>query len=274
MGISKIAASLPKTMTAYASRQAVLGGYEVSVSLRSVNSKYLDLNVFFYPDSLSVHLEQHIRDSLAKFVCRGRVEVKISVQPAYNSFGWEKGRDLKQYVAKLRRLKRDLGLQPDLSLNEALSLYYNYQAKQQKRINISHLKIQRLFQQALNAYESFRVKQARAILADIRRDLLAIKTEIKKLSRILSKDPQVYPPEEAKGVNEEIVLLLFYIEEVFSLLQRRQGRIGKLLDFFSQEMLREVNTILAKIKNRRACVLLVYSKEAIERIREHSQNLE
>ena len=272
--MSEETAGCSKTMTAYASKRAVFSGYEITVSLRSVNSKYLDVNIFFYPDSLSVNLEQYIRDALLKSIQRGRVEVKISASPISKALGLKQDKEFRQFVRQMLLLKRSAGLNGDLALNEVINLYYSRGSSLLPKVSLDPVKVKRVFDRTLKDYETFRHKQARVILSDIRWQLQSIKTEVEKLPGLLKKHSRRLNTDAAKDVNEEIVLLLFYIEEVLRLLRRRPQRIGKLLDFFSQEMLRESNTILAKIRDRRGCALTVYIKEAIERIREHSQNLE
>ena len=65
-----------------------------------------------------------------------------------------------------------------------------------------------------------------------------------------------------------------YSNSSLKILEEEKRELGKILDFLSQELLRETNTILAKVKDKNLSLQAVYFKEEIDRIRELAQNIE
>jgi uncharacterized protein (TIGR00255 family) len=113
--------------------------------------------------------------------------------------------------------------------------------------------------------------------ASIKKDLLGILNRLTKMNKEFEEfiKKNVKDIESiSKDVFEEFSLISFYIEQLREMLQSKDGQIGKKLDFLSQELLREVNTLQAKIKDKKISLQALYFKEEIERIREISNNIE
>jgi len=78
---------------------------------------------------------------------------------------------------------------------------------------------------------------------------------------------------ERADVQEELTRLFGHVERARTLLDQ-SGPIGKELDFISQELLREVNTLGSKVRNSDINHTVIDMKLAIEQFREQVQNVE
>ena len=108
------------------------------------------------------------------------------------------------------------------------------------------------------------VKKARKEAND--KDLSAKKK--KKLS-----EEEFRSIQRSSDVNEEIIRLLHYIDEITPLL-RSNISVGKKIDFIAQEMQRETNTIGSKLQDKVVSNAVIALKSKIEKIREQAQNIE
>ena len=166
-----------------------------------------------------------------------------------------------------------------------------------KSNNISDRNLKALVNKSLSSLINTRVKEGKVIKKDLQGCITKMQTRIKKIKKMeksnfdqIVKKFKIYKKElnlEGKeinisevfsnlnksDINEEVVRFTAHLDHVKSLMGSK-GVVGKKLDFYSQELLREVNTMSSKalisdIKNE--CVEL---KSQIERIKEHSQNVE
>jgi uncharacterized protein (TIGR00255 family) len=79
---------------------------------------------------------------------------------------------------------------------------------------------------------------------------------------------------EKMDVTEEVVRLRSHINQMKGLLSSKEVSIGRTLDFLTQEMLREINTIGSKSHDLEITKLVVEGKGEMEKIREQVQNIE
>ncbi len=133
--------------------------------------------------------------------------------------------------------------------------------------------VKKLFRTALRELEEFKVKQGQVIHSELEKITRKLIKRSVVFQDHIKKQPSDSPVLE-KDIFEEVSLITFYLRHLEKILKRRESRIGKFLDFLSQEMLRESNTILAKLKDRELCLQAIYFKEEIDRVRELAQNIE
>jgi uncharacterized protein (TIGR00255 family) len=79
--------------------------------------------------------------------------------------------------------------------------------------------------------------------------------------------------EKGSDINEELARLGHFIDEL-KLLLRKNGSVGKDIDFIAQEMQRETNTIGSKVQEKEVSKAVITLKSNIEKIREQAQNIE
>lgn len=143
-------------------------------------------------------------------------------------------------------------------------------------VKLSQRQIQALkqtFQVALRELAEFKKIQGSAVKKELKKITQRLTRRSNFFKRYLKKEA-AKNLESVKDVFEEVSLIAFYLKHVSKILEREKRELGKILDFLSQELLRETNTILAKIKDRRFSLEAVYFKEEIDRLRELAQNIE
>ena len=85
--------------------------------------------------------------------------------------------------------------------------------------------------------------------------------------------PEIFAAINKSDINEEVVRFISHLDQVGKLIKSK-GQVGKKLDFFTQELLRETNTITSKASISEIKIEAVELKSLIEKVKEHAQNVE
>ena len=290
-----------RSMTGFGRQQAPWRDGSVTVEVRSVNHRFLEIACRM-PRALS-HLEESFKKAAQQVCARGRVDMTVTVQGG-------KGRPAtvivdqslaKQYHQALRRLKTSLKLSGPIDvaliagLRDVLSVS-DQPAGDPKLVAL----VQKLAAQAFHELDGMRKREGAALAKDmhgrietIRNHRAAVaartphlvqdlfdrmKTRVEKLmgsdvpdvSR-LHQELAVYA--DRSDITEEIVRLDSHMLQFEQTLKRPES-VGKTLDFLLQEMGREVNTIGSKANDADIAGRVVHMKAELERIREQVQNVE
>jgi uncharacterized protein (TIGR00255 family) len=291
----------PLSMTGYgrASKRTSVG--DVTVELRSTNHRYLELDARL-PNGLTL-LQGRLTELVRRQIRRGRVEAQIAVQ-----FGRRDSRQvtfdealLKRYHHALVTLQRRFGLKGDVTLDHLLALPQALTIAEE-RTPAEELwePIRQTAERAVRELVRSRrreggklVKDLRAQLTEIERHLRAVKKRLPKAfeeqkRRLRERLQELLGPGSAgtpgqleqaaalakdADVNEELVRLESHLTHVRQSLAGR-ALVGKRLDFIAQELMREANTMGAKVNDAEAAQHVVSIKGCIEKIREQVQNLE
>ncbi len=169
-------------------------------------------------------------------------------------------REIFQEVAeKIRRGKIEIALTANLLGSQELSEKELFQIK-------------RSFLLALKELIEFKKAQGKKIEEEIKLLGASLRRRTKAFKGYLKRKKKTNHLQE--DILEEVSLISFYLSHLDKILAKKRERAGKILDFLSQELLREINTILAKLKDRRLSLEAVYFKEEVDRIRELAQNIE
>lgn len=292
-------------MTGYAQVRASTASGELTVSLRSVNHRGLDLH--FQQSSEFNSFEPGMRALLKERVGRGHVELRISLARETGSpnaaYNWDA---LKTHVEAFRRARKELRLDSEPDLNVLLGLPGVLGgAPETKELDSA---FQSDLLQALGAcidqLNECREREGRELAAGLARELTDIeratvqiqqlRTEAlvyyhqklrEKLNELLAGSiPENRLAEKAallaerSDIEEELTRLGIHAKEMRRMVQEG-GAIGKPLDFLLQEMNRETNTTLSKSSSVGEIGLKIGNlalgvKANIERIREQALNLE
>jgi uncharacterized protein (TIGR00255 family) len=302
-------AAAVRSMTGFAQvrRQTALG--ELSVSLRTVNHRGLDLH--FHLGTEFLQFESAMRAMLKERIGRGHVEIRTSLTRLAGtaSLGYN-SEVLKGYVAAFRAAAKELELdgKPDLNVllglpgvtgngsngfdSKALdaafqALLLEAVAECIDALNAVREREGNELRKALLS-ELTQIEQARAEIAGLRDQaapyMLARLRE--KLTELLSgaNITEARLAEEAailadrSDVEEELTRLAIHTQELRRIVEAG-GAVGKPLDFLLQEMNRETNTTLSKSSGAGEPALKITNlglgaKASIERIREQALNLE
>ncbi len=289
------------SMTGYGTGSAQKDHASISVEIKTVNHRFLDLHLRIPREyqSLEGEIQQLVRAGLD----RGRVDVSVTVQNAVEGTFEINANLLKGYLEAADRLKKDFDFQDSLDLKTVLSLPGILQTKESAPTEdpaaLSEL-LRKSVREALEGVLQMRAQEGEALRADMRRNLAVVEENsgrireisvnsaaehFKKLRERLDQllpqgmvDPQRLAQEAALladkcDISEELARLMSHVEQYHSLMDSKE-KAGKKLDFLLQEMQREANTILSKSGNLEVTNLAIAIKTDIEKLREQVQNVE
>lgn len=290
-----------KSMTGFGSAKCELQDFTVNVDLRTVNSRFLDV-VMRLPVEFSGQ-DNRVKKQVQSVLRRGRVEVSVSVQPN-REVGYDVNLPLvRGYVSALRRAQEATGVDGmlDLSLIARLPGAIQSAALGPDLIEQLATGLTTALGQALENLEQMRLAEGTELAAELTLRLEHIArrvTEVEamvpqvvkeyqqKLERRITDlirdkgevDPARLAQEAAfladrSDVTEEIARLKSHLTQ-FSQLVGAQGELGKQMDFLTQEMNREANTILSKSGDVPITQAALAIKMEVEKIKEQVQNVE
>jgi uncharacterized protein (TIGR00255 family) len=270
-------------MTGFGTSSFSYNGKKYIVSIRSVNHKFLDY-VINLPEGL-LSLEAKIKKDLSKVVDRGRVTFQLTSlepyahEPALNKKLLAKYCDLLSNISRSLKIKQDMGLRDIVDLPEVI--YFK------KSTNYAQRQFQALLNKniskALTNLSAMRIQEGKLICADASKRFNKINRKLKliknRLANIIEEQKAKLDNDEFKdflknyNIEEEVVRLEFHVQ-TFKKTIRQSGPLGKILDFITQEMQREVNTLSAKFRDSAVALHSVIIKDEIEKVREQLQNVE
>ena len=290
-----------KSMTGFGRAEVITKERKITVELKSVNHRYLDLSIKM-PRKLSF-LESTVRNLLKKYIQRGKVDVFISYEDYTLSQGSLKyNRELAaEYLGYLKEMAQDFGLDYDMKVS-ALSRYPDVFTMEEQSLDEEELWncLEQPLMEACEKFVAAREREGEHLKNDLvlklqgldekvtiveQRSPLVVDAYKEKLEakvHELLADTQFDDARIAAEVvmfsdkicnYEETVRLHSHIAGMRKMLEESEG-IGRKLDFMAQEMNREANTILSKSSDLVISDIAIDLKTEIEKIREQIQNIE
>ena len=283
-----------QSMTAFARATEESAQWRISVEMKSVNHRFLEVNVKM-GDTLR-HLEGTIRERLQAAVARGKVEVWLFVEALGESSSQRL--DSAALAAWLQRLGTadPQGALGKPAWSDMLSLP-GVLVKEHDSEDALDAAVLRLFDAALADFLAMREREGAAITAVLGARLdsmsavldgvvadlpqLQEKTAASLQERLRALQYEADPAVAGQAlsqilakmdIQEELDRLRFHIEEARKTLQQ-DGAIGRRLDFLMQEFNREANTLGSKAGDNAQSQASVELKVLIEQMREQVQNL-
>ena len=275
--------------------------YMLSIEMKSVNNRYLDLNIrmpkFMNP------LEQDIRNIISKSIKRGKVDLFITYSNLNNSSSACKlNLDLaKSYLDCLMQIRNALNVKDDISVSKIADFQdvVTLETKEEE-LETFQDELFLLINKAIDEMIEMREKEGNKLKEDILLKLSSIEKNIKDiydLSEKFSIDYKKKLTERIKeltcdmplnedrimtevaifadkvAIDEEITRLSSHVSQMKDTLILDEP-IGRKLDFIIQEMNRETNTMGSKSSNIELTNLVIDNKNILEKIREQVQNIE
>lgn len=275
----------------------------VSVEVRAVNNRYLKVATKC-PEAyatLEAEIERIVRESIS----RGTVNVAIRVDRLWGSDEYVINQvALKSFWAQLQSAARELVAPPPVDLAQLLVVpgVVSDESRRSADVQADGQIIRRLLAEALAKLQTFRIDEGRSMASELAQNAAQVGECLKQ---VMALAPQVVAEYRAKmlervrqlladsgvtltetdlirevsifsdrsDINEEITRLRSHLEQFESFI-REPASTGRKLDFLSQEMNREVNTIGSKANNVAIAHSVVEMKAAIEKMREILQNVE
>ena len=291
---------MPSSMTGLGRGVAQSGDLTAETEIRSLNSRFLDIS-FRFPRDITVN-EFELREEIKKYVSRGKLTVNIKLQfnEAELLENLLDGEALKSTIELLKKIKRDAGIDEKLSLDNLLSLQNFFFKEQEIDTENGLTVIKESLVNALQDLKSMRDKEGAALEKDISARLKIILELVGKIEAVNKSSVKEYFSKlveraeqltnelkdnemrlnselallvEKYDVTEECVRLKSHIN-MFRDTLKSEGEIGRKLNFISQEMNREANTINSKAISTDILHTGILIKEELEKIREQIQNIE
>ena len=285
-----------KSMTGFGYSSISKKKYSIDIEIKTLNSKYFDFNYRCNEDLGKV--ETDIRSISKKILERGKIDVNINIKflPNKNEkiFNNEKFNTIYSEIKKLSN--KSIEVEDKVIFNNALKnidlITYD------KNINISEKIIISQLKKGLNSCLKFRKDEGKSIYNDINKFIRFIRNELnkvqkldknrkkKKVSSLRQKisdikkvkfdknrfEQELFYYIEKVDINEELVRLDKHIDLLTKTVKSSKS-VGKKLNFISQEIGREINTIGSKCSDFKIQKSVINMKEYLEKIKENCYNI-
>ncbi len=289
------------SMTGFGRGESADEAQKITVEIKSVNHRYLDLNIKL-PRKLNA-FEASVRNTLKDKLLRGKVDVYITLDTSADAaYGLRFNQALAaQYFQHINTIAEEFNITNDITATK-LSRYQDVFEMEEAPADEDALGT--LLAQALGiALDQF-IESRKAEGARLAEDLLQKMDElVEHVSFLEKKSPEIVEEYSNKlkakvadlladghidegriaaevvlyadkvCIDEEMVRLRSHVDETRSLLAKG-GEVGRRLDFIAQELNRESNTILSKSTDAEIAGVGISLKTLIEKVREQIQNLE
>tara|TARA_B100001758_G_scaffold29206_1_gene20515 strand:- start:4131 stop:4997 length:867 start_codon:yes stop_codon:yes gene_type:complete len=285
-----------KSMTGFGYSSLSKKKYSIEVEIKSLNSKYFDLNYRCNEDLRKVETE--IRSISKKILERGKVDININIKYLPNKneklFNDKKFNRIYSEIKKLS--SNSAKIEDKVIFNNALKNIDLITSD--KKISISEKIIFSQIKKALNSCIKFRKEEGKSIYKDINKFIRLISNELNKIQKLDSNrkknkvitlrkkiaeikkvkfdknrlEQELFYYIEKVDINEELVRLNKHINLLTKTI-RSSKSVGKKLNFISQEIGREINTIGSKCSDFKIQKSVINMKEYLEKIKENCYNI-
>ena len=288
-----------RSMTGYGKAECLLADKKLTIEIKSLNSKQLDVNTRL--PSLYKEKEINIRQVLASELERGKVECSFYYELSGEAVsGTINEPVVKDYYQQLYRISGELGLQASLELlTTVMRMPDTIRTEKPELQETEWTLVEAALRKALEQINIFRKQEGESLDGDLRQRTDAImrklaevelyeKARIDQVRERIGKHLEEFGLKESVDENRFEQELIYYIEKLdiseekvrlanhckyFLETLEDQGPAGKKLGFISQEMGREINTLGSKANHKELQKLVVEMKDELERIKEQILNV-
>ena len=289
-----------RSMTGYGKGSLNLEGREYQIEIKSVNHRYLDINIKM-PRTLS-YLEETVKKEISEKIKRGKIDVFVTFEN--NS---QEGRNIKInkelakiYINQLKELAQEENISSNIEVIDIAKFPEILTIKIDEEDEKIKNEITQATKEATDKIVEMKSIEGQKIAQDLLARIEKIENKIEEISKKstglieeyvvkleerikqILKDQEIDPSRLAQevviyadkcSIQEEVTRLNSHISQ-FKMLLNSNEAIGKKLDFIIQEMNRESNTIASKSVKLEITNLVIEIKTELEDIREQIQNIE
>ena len=290
-----------KSMTGYGKGEAADEHRKVTVELKAVNNRYLEINTRF--SKALNFVDDAVRKEISAVVRRGTVDVMYTYTLAGES---DKAVHVdmplaSEYLSAAKSMRDELALADDITVMGILRLpdVLSLTAAEGDRDEITALFVSAT-RNAAAELDKMRCVEGAGVKADFKK---LIGNIVKALTSVVARAPKVVvdyrdklkkritelldgvAPDETRiamevavfadkcDINEEISRLTSHIDQFLAAIESEEPQ-GRRLDFLSQEMNREINTMGSKANDLELTKLVIEMKNELEKIKEQIRNVE
>ncbi|MBL7895381.1 MAG: YicC family protein [Bacteroidia bacterium] len=286
-----------KSMTGFGKATKEFTDKTVNVEIRSLNSKGMDLSLRL--SSIYREFELELRNDIGKKLERGKIDLSIFVESKNQETPVDINTDLaKAYHKKLKDLANDLNESSDSLLSQIIKLPDVLKSERKEANENEWKEIKTVIEAAIEGLNKFRDDEGKSIEKDFTERLNIIMDCLEKIKeldklridnikkRIKGNITEVIGTEkidtnrfeqeliyyvEKLDINEEKVRLKTHCD--YFLKTMKDPSSGRKLNFITQEIGREINTIGSKANDAEIQKLVVLMKDELEKIKEQSNNV-
>lgn len=267
---------------------------KISLEIKSLNSKNLDLNYNLNP--IFRNIENDIRSVLTNSLKRGKVDFKINFKISENNFSSNLNHDvIKSYIKDLQKITTGVGTE---FLKIAVTLPNSIENNRSDLDEKFTDKIKELIKKAVKELIDFRIQEGKSMELDLLNNINSIENKSEKIKtyspeRIESVKRKIKQSlEELKvefdknrfeqeliyylekyDINEEVIRLENHLVFFKKIINESTVEKGKKLAFVGQEIGREINTIGSKSNHLLMQQTVVEMKNDLEKIKEQLLNV-
>ena len=297
-----------RSMTAFGRATVAGEGYELTVELRSVNNRYLDLN-FRLPRAWTA-MEERIKAALSAMgVSRGKVDFSVTLTDTRAQSGaalTEPDLDAaRNYMNAAALLEAELGVKNDLTATRLLTLPGVMVPVKEDTAETDDevwAKLSPAVTEAVTAFLAAREREGARLAADVLSKLEGIRGLVATIAARSAENVAAYRVRfeerlraalgetgatfdenrvitecavyaDRVAIDEELVRLASHFEALEGLFKSSEA-VGRKIDFMLQETNREINTIGSKCSDAAMARTVAEVKSELEKIREQIQNIE
>ncbi|MDX6713298.1 MAG: hypothetical protein QOH96_4314 [Blastocatellia bacterium] len=291
-----------KSMTGFGRGSSVAENYAVSVDLKTVNNRFLDIHLRIGPELAA--LEGAIKRRISNRLSRGRVDVTITFERT-GEIAYEINRPLVSgFISAMKLMQKEFNLQGDPDINVIARLPGAMQSAKDGLDATMTTGIDAAIDEALNELEQMREREGEELRSEMLMRIGQIEQQIpvienlaerltdsyrarlqKRVAELLARDGQSIELDAGRlaqevayladrsDISEEIARLRSHLVQ-FGETVVASGETGKRLDFLLQELNREANTVLSKSTDLSIKEAGLVIKAEVEKLREQVQNVE
>lgn len=290
------------SMTGFGRAEIQKNGFSISVEIKSVNNRYCDISVYL-PNNLKI-LETLVRQTVQSGVERGKITVSVNVEYENEAdLGIEANEKvLNSYLHLFNDVKRIAGINQEITLEHLFNFKEIFATKDIDETVISRVEevLMIALNKALTEFCTIRKQEGTHLAEDF---LMRINQIVEHLKKVENRAKERVPEARAKfydrikalldddqydrerleleiaimadklDITEEIVRLESHLK-LFREAINGNETVGRRLNFLSQEMNREINTMGSKANDSEIAHQVVFMKETLENIREQIMNVE
>ena len=300
-------------MTGHGRASEPIPGKTLTVELKSVNSRYLDITCKM--PKIYIRFEERIKQVIREYAGRGKIELFISfdnfTDDGDQTVALNKGY-LKNYLECLYTMRDEFGLPDDITVSSVAQnrdIFVITKADEEED-EVIWGRLEPVLRRALDVFLEMKIVEGKKMHDDIISKLCTLEGIIEKIKQRLPEVTEAYRERltakireslanltsedisfaenriltevaiysDKVAVDEETVRLASHFEQFRDIMScvttDEKSQIGRKLDFLLQEINREINTTGSKVTDAAVASLVVDAKSEAEKIREQIQNVE
>jgi uncharacterized protein (TIGR00255 family) len=289
-------------MTGFGRGAVTEDNFAITVELKTVNNRFLDVSLRLSSEMQA--LENTIKRIIGNRLSRGRVDVNLQYERS-DEINYELNRPMiAGYLSAMKKMQDEFSLSGEPDLNVIARLPNVLLPKKDDLSDDFTASVEKALKEALDDLEKMRDAEGKALKEELEMRLHAIEYRMKpiesesdrisdeyrvrltkRIGELLAKSESQIDLDQARlaqevayladraDISEEIARLSTHIIH-FRAIMDEDKEVGKRLDFLTQELNREANTITSKTQNMVVKENALAIKSEIEKIREQVQNVE